>query len=202
MEMETFSQQEMLNMIGDKRKEISEGSNNIQADGNVNVTTQNYYQSVNADATSQTIIDEMFLFAIHKAKSSQPIEKAKPEKHLKTIKKIRLNFKKTSIIKEVEQHFIYAYQKISIIENRFAELDPSDQNDVHSYIYGLYTENKSAGMSNIDNLNKLFRTMIPDGKDKDPQFSTCAKALVLFFFDDCTIFEKTRLERQTPRELL
>lgn len=184
--------------MGLKKVEQSiSGDGNYQADGNI--TVNNYKYASEEEKVSRGIIDEIFELVISKEGNNTHIEKALPEKLLKAEKKIKRNFKKTNEINEVSTYFKYAYSKVYLIEEAYKnigiERGTDVQNNIHSHIFGVYKDLQNAHSNNLDILKALFKFFTPEGKAKDPLYDNIAKGFVLFFFDDCTIFEKTREEK-------
>ncbi len=177
-----------------KSKRLKQNNN-----GNSNVNSardtiiNNYVKSTSDDIIDQGIIDELIIYAIKKCKEASIIHHIDNSKFLHVDEKIHLNFKAKEEIEEVRIYFKYAYTKITIIDNKFAQLTLEQQNDLHSYIFSLYVHLKTTN-SNIEILRELFNKITPSDKINIPEYTNIAKAFVLFFFDDCTIFEKTEIE--------
>jgi hypothetical protein len=114
---------------------------------------------------------------------------------LKTEKKINRNFKKTNEKTEILDYCKFASEKIALIDKAFSNLNSQEQNDIHTYILSRYCENRKNGSDNLNNFYSLFKHFIPPDKLNNPTYENIAKSFVLFFFQDCTIFEKTREEQ-------
>ena len=171
---------------------------NVNGDRNI-ITGDNPIIFVAPDERrEQGVIEDIFQFVLDKI-ANQTLNKSRPEKLLHTREKIELNFKNVVERDEVKQYFTHSYNKISIIEKYFETLQNEDQNDIHNFAYSNYCELKTQLNTPILILRELFKVFIPDTKDRNPQYVNIANSIVLFFFDDCTIFEKTEkeLSRQT-----
>ena len=181
-------------MFGGDKLSIERGNNNNQV---INEGTLNLYTNlVSQESIDLGIITEILEYVIENSQSKMnQREKAKPEKLLKAETKIKRNFKKASDKKVVGNLYLFALQKTALIEEKFSQLDSNNQADIHSSIYSKYIENKSRNMSSMENLKNLISCYIPKGKENNPHYENCAKAFVLFFFGDCTIFEKTKDEK-------
>ena len=83
------------------------------------------------------------------------------------------------------------FSKITAVEKSFQALDENDQQDVHFFISSNYYDIKREEQNKIIILKKLSSIFIPPTQIKNPTYYSISQAIVLFFFDDCTIFEKT-----------
>ncbi|MDD2516351.1 MAG: hypothetical protein PHF26_03995 [Candidatus Gracilibacteria bacterium] len=110
-------------------------------------------------------------------------------------KKIKINFSSKNDQDEVRDYLKYALSKLKLVNDRMAIEESSNQDDIHSYIVSLYQKHKRSGETNIEILVSLFDDILPKTKKNDIHYQNLSKAFVLFFFDDCTIFEKTRSEK-------
>lgn len=191
--------------MANKRQSIK-GHNNTQAETINNIN--NVYLTVEQqDVVDRGIIDKIFNNIISSIKEGQANkEKGLSEVLLKSGKKIIKNFKTDADRDEVKDYYKYAYLKIGLIEENYKKIGIERgndvQSDIHGYIHGLYTALKGKHNSSIEVLRELFKKLVPKGKEDNPLYVNIAKAFVLFFFDDCTIFEKTAEEKkQTKLEL-
>lgn len=179
-------------MSPEARQSIN-GNNNNQT---VAETINNYYTVADQEVIDQGVILDIFNFVLENLSNAEILTKARPESLIKTEKKINRNFKKSQEKREITEYCKLASNKIALIEKAFEKLDSQDQNDIHSYILSRYMENKNCGMNNVENFYSLYKHFIPLNKNTNPTFENIAKSFVLFFFQDCTIFEKTRAELQ------
>lgn len=176
-------------MVFNKEQKI-EGNNNKQ----FTAETINYNCYATQEESDQGVIDEIFQYVIANTNNSELIDKSRPEKLLRMERKITRNFKKAQERNEIKEYSRLAFEKIALIEKGFSNLEPQEQNDIHSCIFSSYKENKKNGMDNLTNFYSLYKGFIPIGKSNNPQYQNLAKSFVLFFFQDCTIFEKTKQE--------
>jgi len=109
--------------------------------------------------------------------------------------KIQINFSLKEEQEELRDYLKYAFSKLQLINDRMAIEAPSNQDDIHAYVVGLYHKYRKAGKTNMDILVSMFDDVLPKSKKSDIHYQNLAKALILFFFDDCTIFEKTKEEK-------
>lgn len=170
------------------------GNKNILANRDVNI------YELPDEKREQGILEEIFQFVLDKIDNIES-NRTKPDKLLHTKEKIELNFRDNNEQEEVKIYFTNCYHKISLIEKYFETLDIEEQSDIHNYAYLNYQELKEKFKKPILVLRELFKIFIPDLKEKDPQYVNIANALVLFFFDDCTIFEKTKGEKNIQTTL-
>jgi len=143
-----------------------------------------------ADDGDFWIIDEIFTSVIQKIHKDKPEEYNKDERYIPQTKKIKLNFKDKDEQEEIKKYFHFAYLKINLIEKRIEEEINDIQLDIEGEIYSQYKKLKREGKDNMDILVQLFENFIPNWKRKNPHYKSLARAFVLFYFDDCTIFEK------------
>lgn len=173
--------------------------NKIKGNKNINAGRDVIFQSPN-ELKEEGVLEDIFQYVLTKINDID-FKKEKNDKLLHTIEKIKLNFKKEEDQEEVKIYFTNSYHKITLIERYFESLTNEEQTDIHNYSYLKYCELKSETQSPILILRQLFKIFLPNGKEKNPQYTNLANALVLFFFDDCTIFEKTNSEKKTQTSL-
>lgn len=151
-----------------------------------------FIQIAKSDEKDFGIIDEIFKSVIKSLGSSESL----PDKeHINLSKKIEINFKDEEERRRVQEYFKYAYTKIALIEKRIQEEDSEIQNDLHGHLFQRYNSLKDKGLNNLQILEELFsQFIIPDKKD-NAEYTNLTRAFILFFFDDCTIFEKTESEK-------
>lgn len=167
---------------------------------NQGIVQLNYPASAN-EKEELTLIDELFNSVLSKITESEPIKPSKG--HLRLSDKIKLNFKSNAEQKEVATYVNYALLRIKSMEERFQLFYPEEQNDIQNHIYRSYTTLKRSPLQlgNIEILGKLFDEFLPAKRKQDSSYINLAMAFVLFFFDDCTIFEKTETEEGTQYNL-
>lgn len=162
---------------------------NIQIGGNAKI---DFNQVAQSDQKDFGIIDEIFKSVVKQLKSSDH----KPDKkHVNLSKKIEINFKNEKERKRVQEYFKYAYTKIALIEKRIREEDPEVQKDLHGHIFQRYNSLKDKRLDNLPILEELFAQFIIPNKKDNAEYANLTRAFILFFFDDCTIFEKTDSEK-------
>lgn len=111
---------------------------------------------------------------------------------LEVEKKIELNIPEINERKRVRELFESIYDRISLIEKTFSDLDSIQQREIHidiceQYHHLLKENNQDVSIT----LNKLAEHYTPSDKLKNPKYNNLARAFVLFFFDDCTIGRKS-----------
>lgn len=164
-----------------------DNSHNIQAGGNVL-----YCDFSKSDQKDFGIIDEIFKNVIKDLQSS---DRQTNREHVDLLNKIEINFKSDEDRVRVKNYFKYALTKISLIEKRIQEENTEIQNDLNGHVFQRYNALKDQGLSNIDILEQLFSQFIIPEKNDNPEYCSLTRAFILFFFDDCTIFEKTDAEK-------
>lgn len=170
-----------------QKQKGGDNSVNFQAGRDVN-----YINSYRSDETDFGIIDEIFKSVIKRLGSGE----SQPDKeHVKLSKKIEINFKNEEERKRVQKYFKYAYTKIALIEKRIQEEDSEVQNDLQGHLFQNYNSLKDDGLTNLQILENLFSQFNIPGKKNNAEYANLTRAFILFFFDDCTIFEKTESEK-------
>lgn len=175
-------------------RNLIKGNRNILANRDVNI-----FEAPD-EKKEQGILEVIFQYVLEKIQHSDGV-KEKPDSLLHTKQKIELNFSENDEQDEVKIYFTNSYHKITLIEKYFQLLSTEEQRDIHNYAYYKYCELKDKLNSPIQILRELFKIFLPDDKDKNPQYVNLANAIVLFFFDDCTIFEKTFVEKNNQKTL-
>ena len=174
----------------DKHVQKQKGGDNSQ---NLQAGRDLFYIEVSeSDQKDFGIIDEIFNNVI---KDLQSNDHQADREHVNLSKKIEINFSDESDRQRVREYFKYAYTKVALIEKRIREEEAETQKGLHSHIFGKYNALKDAKLSNIDILEELCKQFVITGKENNPDYTEIARAFVLFFFDDCTIFEKTDEEK-------
>lgn len=112
------------------------------------------------------------------------------EIHMNTKAKIDLNFTNEADRDMVSVFFIAASPFFNDIALFLKSEPPVKQKNIQSAVQQKYYELKQRHDSNTEVLNYLIEGYTPREKKNDPDFMICAKALVLFYFENCSIFEK------------
>ncbi len=178
-------------------KQVNIGSG-TETQINIQAETFNYHSEFKEEE-ELSIVDEIFDYVLNEIKEGTE-DKSKPGENLNLRDKLKLNFKDEGERDEVGFYIKAATLKRDLIEKKFQSLDNEKQMDLHTHIFGLYKEYKRSGGSNILVLTDLFKDFTPGNKAGNPTYDNLAKALVLFFFEDCTIFEKTKAEKFKQKE--
>lgn len=151
-------------------------------DRNINIQIEGFKEDLG-------IINEIYKKVLKESKKNISFKKDK--KFLEVNKKIELNITNEQERKRIKELFESIYNKISLIEKTFSNLDSSDQREITIDISDRYSEKLIKPNSNAYSaLNSLFTDYIPLEKRKDPKYNNLAKAFVLFFFEDCTLGRK------------
>ena len=165
-----------------------------------NVQTRTFnYQAEFKEEEELSIVDEIFDYVLNEIKEGAG-DKFKPVENPNLRDKIKLNFENEEDRKEVIIYAKAAMLKMDLIEQKYQSAETEKQKDLHSHIFGLYKEYKRASKSNIEILTALFKDFTPKNRTDHSTYVNLTKALVLFFFEDCTIFEKTKAEKYKQKE--
>lgn len=167
------------------------GRNNIVAGRDVNNVFQ---MQANTQEVELGVINDIFDFVIKEAENLDLDISKKAftsDRLIHILKKITINFVEKNEIDEVKQYFTDLYSKIHSVEKSFQALNEDDQQSIHFYVSSKYFDLKRTEMKPIEILKKLADIFMPPTSVKNPTYVSIAQSIVLFFFDDCTIFEKT-----------
>lgn len=135
------------------------------------------------------IIKEIYNKVLEKSKNNLLLNH--DNTFLEVNKKIEFNIPHVDEQKRIKKLFEDIYDKITLIEKTFSELDSSQQRIITIDLGEQYTralKNNSQNM--VSTLDELFDHYTPKLKSKNPEYNLLARAFVLFFFDDCTIGRK------------
>ncbi len=162
----------------------SSTSNTFMVKGDVN-----YYAQAEKEKLKNNFLNELFDYAINKL-SSLPASDPKQDEIIFPQDKIILNFDDEKEREEVSEYFKQAYTVIELIEKRISMLDTMEQQRLKTFIQQKYKALKRKGLSNMAILDELFNVFTPEKQISNPDFAEVVRALVLIYFEDCTIFEK------------
>lgn len=178
-----------------------DGNNNEQYYNSSKLIINNNYQNiVDQELDDQGITTDIFNYVLNNVKNKELDNNSKPTSLVFTKEKINLNFRNEDEQEEIKNYCKFNSKYIYLIEKIFSEFDSQNQNDVHSYILSRYSENiRINKLNNIENFYALYKDFIPKGKNKNPSYVCIAKSIVLFFFQDCTIFKKTEEENNQSK---
>ncbi|MFL0080737.1 hypothetical protein [Tenacibaculum maritimum] len=174
------------------------GNENISSGRDTTINNYNNYSST-GEKDDLGIIQNIFDNVLDKVKDKEPHEtlSSKTKDKLIHIKdKIEINFNNNDDREEVKTYFTKLYSKISFVEKAFQVLSNEEQSEFHYYILSNYKKLKRSkeNYTSIQILEKLTDIFMPEANIKNPTYQSIAQSIVLFFFDDCTIFEKTKVE--------
>lgn len=180
-------------MTNNKNKTKGDNSPIIEGDvNNSHIGDIVYFNQLQEETDDLVIVNKIFKSVIEKIENK---EYTVDNQHLNLDDKIKLNFTDSDERNAIVKYCNFAFTKISLIERRLQEEDSETQKDIQSYIFGRYFKLKSEKKSNIDIMHSLFDIFVPKDQKNDEKYIHLAKAFVLFFFEDCTIFEKTEREK-------
>ncbi|WP_420573471.1 hypothetical protein [Kordia sp.] len=174
----------------------------IDGDENIASGRDTIINNVSEDKQEYGVITDIFDFVLKKYKEENyeidTESSSVRDKLIHIKKKVELNFSDADEQKEVKQYFNKLYTKINFVEKAFQTLDSEEQSDIHYYVLNNYNKikNESKDVTQIQILYRLTDFFIPENSIKNPTYRSIAQSIVLFFFDDCTIFEKTSNESQ------
>lgn len=116
------------------------------------------------------------------------------DRRMKLKTKIQLNFKNEQEQESVTQFFFAALRLQPYIKDRMQIETPEMQEAISAYLFSKYDTLRSQQMESYAILQNLFQ----DFEQGAPNvLQNVIRAFVLFFFEDCTIFEKTPVEKRS-----
>lgn len=137
------------------------------------------------------IIEDIFKGVLENRRENTPVNKKFSLTKLN--RKIEINFEQ-KFRTFVSRYYETAYIYIPKIEYIFTQFSPDDQNDIHADISDKYIRYLVEGKSSFEIMLKLFDAYIPTSKKDNPKYKNISKAMILFFFEDCTWGEKLEEE--------
>lgn len=111
--------------------------------------------------------------------------------------KIVLNFEDEAERQAVRDIRERTFTQIKLIDQNFNEKLPEDLDAITQCVHDVYNELKSQDKKPFEILLEMFKAFTPKNKNLSPAHRLAVRGFVLYFFDDCTIFEKTKAELQT-----
>lgn len=160
----------------------------------VNYLDRELKSSVDNPTKSVGVINDIISHCVSSMKSAAIETKTNQDLSIFTKEKIRLNFTDPH-----EAEFVAGYIRESVLAstdlneaiNYFPDLDSSDLEGYMSHIYlKLSQESKSP----MDTLIKMFDFFTPNDKAGDYAYQSWVRRFVGKFFENCTIFKKTKNE--------
>jgi len=173
-------------------------------DRNLTGTQNNYFLLVEKEKSDMGIIGEIFDFIFEKIKTFIPTAVMEPggkDKLMKLNEKIMINFEDTQqkLVKEI---FTDNWKRKAMVE-QFVQLQMEvDDTRIsalielikHEYITISGVKDFEAPIKDFTVFDKIGRTFLPAEKQKNPDYISNAKAIVLYFFEFCQIGAKTLAE--------
>ena len=175
------------------------------ADANQN-NVNNYFLMAEREKIDWGIIEEIFDYVFEKLKTNTSIaeseHKGKDKNKLRKLnEKIKINFEETRR-KMVKETFTKNWGRKALVEQFVKNQMEIDENRVFALIDLI--QNKYVTISGGDDFEspikdfevfeKIGRTLLPGDKQKNPDYISNAKTIVLHFFEFCEIGEKTVAE--------
>jgi hypothetical protein len=168
------------------------GTGNQQAGESIYNISQTFSENAAAITLDVKIFQDIFDHALSLRQGRRATNRDRT--HLNTPAKIVLNFSDERDQEYVRTCYRQGLQHIEALEPYYRALDSEQQLDIESNILDAYQELRLRDLQSCEILIELFRHYTPREKVDDPSYQRIAKAFVLMFFEDCTIFEKTKQE--------
>jgi hypothetical protein len=173
-----------------KNTQKAVGTGNLQAQRDINIFHQTFGENAASISLDVEIFQEIFAYVLSMPK--KPLVTSRDRTLLDVASKIVLNFSDEPDQEYVRDCYKQGLPHIQTLEPYFQGLETEQQLDITSNILDSYHERRVAGLTSSQILIDLFRYYTPREKVDDPAYQRVAKAFVLLFFEDCTIFEKTK----------
>lgn len=144
------------------------------------------------------VINEIISTCIERIKTSPPVSTiSADERLLHSKEKIELNFQGTSDADQVTEylrHSLAYSDTIAEAINQYPGLDPVDLED---YMRDVYNKHKLKDSRSMHILLAMFDSLVPAEKADDIIYLSWSRRFVMKYFENCTIFERTKAEQQT-----
>lgn len=141
------------------------------------------------------VLEEVIEYALQAA-DQQPTTLVDDGKLIGINEKIVLNFKDENERQSVRDIHERVFAKTDLIDSNLSVKKAEDIDAIQQCIHDVYNELKAKNKEPFEILIDMFKLFIPKDKTTDPHYRLAVKAFVLYFFDDCTIFEKTEAQKQ------
>lgn len=162
---------------------------------------EGYQATYSSPEQDRNIINEIFAYLFL---NSHKVDKTKVlnAKQLTALKeKIKLNFEPVQHSR-IEQTYKNNIHHISLIESLIQNQLTQDESPVNELIDMIQDE--FCKLANVANANfpvkdhqifgEIAKILLPPGKEHNPRFLSCAKSIVIYFFEYCEIGKRTEDE--------
>lgn len=150
--------------------------------------------SVDSPHKSVGVINDIISHCVTSMKSSTIETKVAQELPLHTNEKIQLNFQDPHeadfVVGQIRNSLVYSTD-LSAAINYFPGLDSSDLEGFMSHTYMRLSQDSRSPM---ETLIKMFDFFIPVEKAGDYTYQSWARRFVCRFFENCSIFKRTKTE--------
>lgn len=147
------------------------------------------------------IINDIISYCVSSMSESKIDTKTNQELPLHTNEKIRLNFEDSHeadfVVVQIRNSLAYSTDLNKGI-NYFPDLDSSDLEGFMSFTYMRLSQGSKSPM---ETLMKMFDFFIPTERAGDYAYQSWARRFVSRFFENCTIFKRTKTEMVQVRLL-
>lgn len=168
---------------------------------------EGYEKTYSTPEQDRNIISEIFA---HLFANSYKVNKTKVinAKQLTALKeKIRLNFEPVQHAR-IEQTYKNNIHHISLIEAIIQSQLTQDENPVNELIDMIQEEfcrlakvaNANYPIKDHQLFGEIAKLFLPPGKEQNPRFKSCAKSIVIYFFEFCEIGRRTEDEINNKKD--
>lgn len=178
-------------------KQLANGSKNKLAGRDIKISNR-YEQRARGISLKMKLYKELFDSLLRDLDSNQTVI-TDDGVFLRTKSKIELNFPESKEV--VADYYNESICELELVRSAIQMYSGSQQKAVHSQLRRRYNELKLEYKEPLAIFHALVEYMTPREKQDDPLYSGVAQSIVLFFFEDCTLFEKTFAERRADKRV-
>jgi hypothetical protein len=165
------------------------------------INRNNYFLLVEKEESDLGIIGEIFDYIFEKIKTTtstyDDVHGGK-DNIRKLNEKIKINFENTHR-KMAKETFTKNWERKALVEHFVQQQMEIDENRIfaliewiqHEYVTISGADDFETPIKDFTVFEKIGRTFLPENKQKNPDYVSNSKAIVLYFFEFCEIGEKT-----------
>ena len=150
-----------------------------------------YGEGAKQDLENYSIINELLTYVLNLAKHTNSNLSRDAYDFVNIKEKLKINFVNFDDRKRVYDYLVFCFEFLATIEHVFSSLDNLDQKAIRHQVRTDYDQLKAQSTDNVQIFSELSQRYNTQHNERYKLLSRC---LVVYFFDDCTIFEKTSKE--------
>lgn len=118
---------------------------------------------------------------------------------VKVSEKIAINFVESDVRDRIKEQIISGYEFLPLVNKAYTALSSFDQKCIKHQVNTDYSNLKSRGIENEQIFSELSQRY---NIRKNEHYNFLSLCMVVYFFDDCSIFERTKQEKMVQGSLL